>query len=77
MKKILFVLAFGLISFSVFPCQGTNWNACGIDSMNDMILDAFSNCCAGNFTITDLCNNNLVFHVSVSQHGSNSSCFAG
>jgi hypothetical protein len=77
MKKILFVLAFGLISFSVFPCQGTNWNSCGLESTHDMIIDAFSNCCAGNFTITDLCNNYQVTFVSVSQDGPNSSCIGG
>lgn len=74
MKKFSLLVAFELICLSGYPCQGSYWNSCGPDSTNDIIITAFANCCAGTFYIVDLCNNNQVLAVSISQNGSNSSC---
>ena len=74
MKKFSLLLAFALICLSGYPCQQSYWNSCGPDSTNDMIIDAFANCCAGDFYIVDLCNNNQVLTVTVPQDGPNSSC---
>lgn len=58
MKKLMAVFAFCLLSFSAIPCSGT-WNACGAQSIADMVNDAISNCSPGSqFIIVDLCDGN-------------------
>lgn len=76
MKKGLLAIAFGVISFSVFPCSG-NWNACGGEDIEDMVADTMENCCAGTYTITDICNGGHVYVVTMSYDGPSSSCMGG
>jgi hypothetical protein len=74
MKKVILIL--GLLAFSIaaFPCEGI-WNACGAQDIQDMVIDAMSNCGPGSqFTIVDLCDGNTEgnhhqYHVSVQTIG--------
>jgi hypothetical protein len=58
MKKLLAVFVFSLVSIIAKPCSGT-WNACGPQSISDMVQDAITNCSPGSqFVIVDLCDGN-------------------
>jgi len=58
MKKIILTLGLLALTFAAFPCEGT-WIACGAQDIQDMVIDAMSNCGPGSqFVIVDLCDGN-------------------